>query len=449
MPATVGCGSSPRRAASSPRPPLSPGRAAPGKSRQAKPAVRTPARVYVTAKRSSGSPQARWRASRRIPASARSSSAAEPAGRGRRGGRARPRAGARLSAACEQSAKPPRRSRRWRGRADASAARTSTDSPPATRPAIVAAIPRPRRSHTSPRTEPGGPGGSSGADQLGEDALEVGAVLTQDLDRPRARRRAWRRSSRGATTPCHSSALEPEGRVDRQAGRDRQPRPAAEVDRPGPRTARVDAEADMVGALLAAEPDRILERRRRHEQRDRRVAGAERRQPQQLLRQVEAEVLARDDGVDALDADEIRRRQDRAAWPRTPRGRRRSAAGRSGARPPPGGRRGRRGARRRRAGRRAGRRPESTVPTRSPAAAGRVEGDHHGRAVVTLSDPGGDDADHAGMPAGAGEDVGRRVAVLAAPAPRPRSASASRRHGARRWPGRARRRSPPPAPGPR
>ena len=62
-----------------------------------------------------------------------------------------------------------------------------------------------------------------------------------------------------------------------------------------------------------------------------------------------------------------------------------------------------------------------------------VERDQHGRAVVALGDARGDDADHARVPALAGEHVarGRRARSARPAAPRPRSGCASRRRGAR------------------
>ena len=82
--------------------------------------------------------------------------------------------------------------------------------------------------------------------------------------------------------------------------------------------------------------------------------------------------------------------------------------------------------------------PGSSGPSRCPRSP--VERDQHRRAVVALGDPRGDDADHARMPALAGEHVRRRLGRARRPAPRPRSGSASRRRAARRSPCRAPRR---------
>ena len=91
--------------------------------------------------------------------------------------------------------------------------------------------------------------------------------------------------------------LEAERRVDRPVGVARDLPGGAERDGPGADAAGLDREADVPVLPHRA---RVAERRRRDEQLDRRVALAERRELLELLGEREAELVARDDGVDAL-----------------------------------------------------------------------------------------------------------------------------------------------------
>ncbi len=68
---------------------------------------------------------------------------------------------------------------------------------------------------------------------------------------------------------------------------------------------RAHREARVLVAALAAEADRVAERRRGEQQRHRRVARAERREPAELLGEREPDLLAGRDSVDALDRDQV------------------------------------------------------------------------------------------------------------------------------------------------
>ena len=146
--------------------------------------------------------------------------------------------------------------------------------------------------------------------ELGEGPLEIGPRFAQHDDWPGfAGPRGSQQESR-LDDAAPFLALEAEGRVDRRTGRHRQTRSCPEMNRSGSCAARADVEADVVGAVIAAEADRILECRSRDEQRDRRVSGTERREPEQLLGELETKVLAGDDRVDPLARDEVRRFED-------------------------------------------------------------------------------------------------------------------------------------------
>ena len=165
---------------------------------------------------------------------------------------------------------------------------------------------------------------------------------------PAQQRRASRSTSRGSTAPSALVELEPERRV--HAARRRRPA-GARRSRTRPRCARAPPDSTVKRTCL---PSPIGRRR------SKRAAGTSsataglpacRRAPVdcELLGEPEAQLVAGDDGVDALDRHQVlgpQRRAPRAL--RTPRGRRRLVAGDRAARRPRGGRRGGAGARRRR-----------------------------------------------------------------------------------------------------
>jgi hypothetical protein len=173
--------------------------------------------------------------------------------------------------------------------------------------------------------------------------------------------------------------------------------------------AGLDAEAQV--APLLAHRARIGEAGGRHEQRDRRVADAERREALELLGQLEAELVARHDRVDALDRHQVlglehgRRVGDERGAERLDL-RARDGTARGGAVPTV-------------AQQVLGARiePPEQVEGRDRAArAGAfvaVEGDEHARAVVALGDARGDDPDDARVPAVGRQDVGGLHASLA------------------------------------
>ena len=218
---------------------------------------------------------------------------------------------------------------------------------------------------------------------------------------------AWRRTSRGSTAPFHSlsssvnvaSCTSPSGS-----------RLMPEGDGAGAVAAGLDGEAH-VAALLPHRP-RVDQPRGRHEQRDRRVADAEGREPLELLGQRQPELVARHHGVDALGGHEVLGRQrppPRAR--RTRRGRPRPPRARSCSPPPRGARRGAAGARRTRRARAEQVEGGDRAPRAGPLVA--VQREHHARAVVALGDPRGDDPDDPRVPALAGQHVGRLLAQLA------------------------------------
>ena len=183
----------------------------------------------------------------------------------------------------------------------------------------------------------------------------------------------------------------------------------AEGDGAGAVAAGLDGEAH-VAALLAHRP-RVDEPRGRHEQRDRRIADPEGRQPLELLGQGEAELVARDHGVDALGGHEVLRAQDRR--------RVRDEGDAEGidvlARDRAAGRGAVAAVAQQVLGARVEAAEEVEGGDRAPRARplGAVERDHHARAVVALGDPRGDDADDPGVPALAGQHVGGLLAELA------------------------------------
>ena len=157
----------------------------------------------------------------------------------------------------------------------------------------------------------------------------------------------------------------------------------------------------------------------RHQQRGLAVAGSERRQQPQLVRQradrARPPARSRRPGATGIRSSG---ESARARGPRTPRGRRRSGRARSRARRRRGARRSGPGARRTRLAPRAGRSRGSSAR----AAAGiAVEPDDHDRPVMALGQARGHDPDHARVPVLARQDV-RRVASYSA-----RAASAANR----------------------
>jgi hypothetical protein len=165
-----------------------------------------------------------------------------------------------------------------------------------------------------------------------------------------------------------------------------------------------------VAALLAHRP-RVDEPRRRHEQRDRRIADAERREPLELLGQRQPQLVARHHGIDPFARDEVLWRQHRARVLDEGRAERLDLPARDGA-----------------PGRRAVPAVTQQVPGARVEPGEQVEGgdrppragplvalerQHHARAMVALGDPRGDDPDDPGMPALAGQHVGRLLAQLA------------------------------------
>ena len=182
-----------------------------------------------------------------------------------------------------------------------------------------------------------------------------------------------------------------------------------EGDRAGAVPARLDGEAHVT-ALLAHRPP-VDQPRRRHEQRHRRVGDPEGRQLLELLGQREPELVARHHGVDALAGHEVLWSQDRRrvcdeGGPEGIDRRPRDRAARGGAVPAV-------------AQQVLGARVEPAqqvegrdrAPGAGPLVA--VQREHHARAVMALGDPGGDDPDDPGVPALAGEHVGRLLAELA------------------------------------
>ena len=239
--------------------------------------------------------------------------------------------------------------------------------------------------------------------------------------------------------------LEPDGGLDRLVRRRGQAMARAELHAARARAAGVQRERDVAALPHRA---RIGEVGGRDEQRHRRVAVAERREPLELL------------GERRASARRLPRR--RRCAPAAP-GRPASAPRRRARRTTPGTRRRRRArssGRRRRGGRRGGRggeldavspasRSNAGIERPDPVPSVAVERDQDRRPVVALGDPGGHDPDHARVPALAGQHVRRARGRARPPAPRRRTGSASRRRAARRSPRRARRRSRAPAPDPR
>ncbi len=293
-----------------------------------------------------------------------------------------------------------------------------------------------RRARALPRAEV--------ARELGRDAVgERG--LAEHVDRRRPRRAGVAEHQARLDGAVPAVRLEPDGGVDRLVRARGQALARAELHAARARAAGVQRERD-VAAL--ADRARVGEVRGRDEQRHRRVAVAERREPLELLGERRASARRRP-----------RRRRSRTCGTRS------SGASTSAAcaandsrnastcvardRQPGGGAvpavavevaaaRGQ---------------PAEQVERRDraarPGALGAVERDQHRRPVVALGDPRGHDPDHARVPALGGEHVGRRRARARPPAPRRRTGSASRRRAARRSPRRARRRSRAPAPDPR
>jgi hypothetical protein len=171
----------------------------------------------------------------------------------------------------------------------------------------------------------------------------------------------------------------------------------------------LDAEA-QVAPVLAHRP-RIGQAGGRHEQGDRRVADPERREALELFGQLQAELVAGDDRVDALEGHEVvglehrGRVRDERRSERLDLGARDAAAG-GGAVPAV-------------AQQVLGARVEPREQVEGGDRAARagalvaVEGDEHARPVVALGDARGDDPDDAGMPAVGGQDVCGLLAGLA------------------------------------
>ena len=228
--------------------------------------------------------------------------------------------------------------------------------------------------------------------------------------------------------------LERERRFGGHALGDRQPRAGAERDRPRPSAPRLDREAHV---LAFAHRPRVA----------RTCASATISDTAGLPRPNGASACSSSASSipSSLAARRPRRRAPAAADPRaagpalrarrTPRRTPPRARARSPGPRRRDGRRGAAGARRRRRGPPAGRTPSMLRP--EPPAPLAVQRDQHDRAVVALGQARGDDPDHAGVPALAGEHVCRALARARRSALRPRSGSASRPRGARGWRGRA------------
>ena len=149
--------------------------------------------------------------------------------------------------------------------------------------------------------------------ELGERRRDGVLGLADERDRRRAAAAgAQRRTSRGSTAPFHSLSSSAERRVERAVRGRRlgQPRASPKRHRAGARTPPDSTREAQVLAL--PHRPRVGQPRRRDEQRHVGVADPERREPLELLGEVEAELVARDDGVDALARDEVLGRQHRA-----------------------------------------------------------------------------------------------------------------------------------------
>ena len=356
-------------------------------------------------------------------------------------GERRGQPGSSSSAAHDADAKPPTRPRSARARCGACATTASTGSPAATRSreqagdaaaARVAARARRRRARRAARDERAGARRGRGPARASTPVARS-AGSPSDVDR--------RRRARGAGVAQHEPRLdravpavdlEADGGVDglvagrRAACRRRRTRRSASA-----RRRRASVKRDV--AALPHRP-RVGQLRGRDEQRD--GAGCPCRTARAARAPRRAASVSASPGHDGVDP-RTRARGPRASAPR--RRARRSAARK---RVDLGARRSCRPA--------AARWPPWRSRWRAPrveaaeqverrdraARAGAlvaVERDQHRRAVVALGDPRGDDADHARVPALAGEHVrGAAGPVLGRPAPRPRTGSASRRRGARR-----------------
>ena len=198
-------------------------------------------------------------------------------------------------------------------------------------------------------------------------------------------------------------ALQRERRVDRGLAVDLG---HAEGDRARPHAAGLHGETDVLS--LPHRPG-VPEPGRGDEQRDAGVGGAEGRQALELLGQGEAELVAGHDGVGDLGGHEVVRCEDRRGVG-LERGPERADLGgedlaaRGGAVSAVAGEVRGGGVQAREQVEPGDRAPRAGAPV-------AVERHEHGRPVMALGDPRGDDPDHAGVPALAGENEGGRAAL--------------------------------------
>ena len=261
-------------------------------------------------RRSSGSPHARW-AARPVP-----SRSSRPSWAGCSGGssattcvKSSASAGVALERVPGVSAKPPRRPPSVLARARRVGADDQHGLAGGTSAAIVPAMPPPRRSRAH----------VTGSDALSDQRPVRAATASThsslpgsgsptSVDRAAARRASHgARRSRGSTAPFHSLSSSVNVASNDLVGAVRQPR-RAEGDRAGAHAAGLDGEAHVLALPHRA---RVGQPRGRDEQRDIGVADAERRQQLELLGQRAAELVAGDDGVDALDRHQVGRAEHR------------------------------------------------------------------------------------------------------------------------------------------
>ena len=412
--------------------------------------VEVATRGHARAKASSCSPQARWaigRGSRRAAPRARLGRRVERdhVGYGARERRVARRARRRSTA----------RSRRARpasacGARGASAQTTSTGSPVATSAASVPAMPPPRRSRRGrgDRSAPAAPASRRRAARVEPRRAAAptasSARRASSIGAGRAGQRVAQHR-RGSTAPFHSLSSRPNGGVERPSSAPSGSARGAEGDARARRAAGLDGEAHV---LALPHRPRVGQPRGGHEQRDLRVALAERRERARAPRRASsAELVAGDDGVDALPRHEVlraraRRRVGDEGGAERVDAARRAIVSPAAARWPPW----RAGARRAASARRAGRTPGSSGPSRCPrrrrarsARTGRWWRSAMREATIPITP---------GMPALAGQHVARALARPRRPGPRPRkdarldvaALGVGARRAPRRSPRRARRR---------
>ena len=242
-----------------------------------------------------------------------------------------------------------------------SATTTSTRSPLESRSPATPAKPSPRRSSTSPA---GASWMSTGGWRSAASSRSQNEPSSPSaLSSPSAGGQSARRSTRGSTAPFQRFASR---RTAAWCG-SRAPGVSAVCVVPNetPR-ARAVPVTSVKRACWRSSPiaGHVLEPRRRHEQGRLRVAGSERAQQVDLLRQLEAERAPGHHGVDALHRHQVGGAEARAGVGRErPAKRLDGLRGRARHPRPSGARRSARGARRRRRSPRAGRRPRCCAPT--------------------------------------------------------------------------------------